>query len=111
MNRPMPASDLPRSRIPVRVGALEATLEHFNKEMSVKVALSLQKYDQLHVAPLRRRVQWLETPLIVRAYVVVHDWLLARLRKPEALVEPPAPAAAPEPAAPPVPGPSPLLVP
>ena len=88
-----------RSRIPVRVGALEATLAHFRagllNEIGAKTALLLERYDKLKVAPLRERLDWLELPLYRRAWIRTRRaWagLKAKLRRPPA-----APVAAPTP--------------
>lgn len=78
-NRPAKMSQ-PRSRIPVRVGALERTLEDFNAEQGQKVALSIQTYHDKYIEP---RLSWLETPwyqkLWIRASgVTKRAWLRLR---------------------------------
>ena len=80
-----------RSRIPVRVGALEATLAHFRAELlneiGAKTALLLERYDKLKVAPLRERLDWLELPLYRRAWIRAGrawSWLRSKLRRPPA---------------------------
>ena len=80
-----------RSRIPVLVGALEATLARFRAELlneiGAKTALLLERYDKLKVAPLRERLDWLESPLYRRAWIRAGrawDRLKAKLRRPSA---------------------------
>jgi len=58
-----------RSRIPVRVGGLERTLENFNAELGQKTAMSIAEYDQRYAAPLRARVAWLELSLWARFWM------------------------------------------
>ena len=78
-----------RSRIPVRVGAFEATLTDFRaellNELGLKTAYLLEKYDELKVAPLRERLDWLELPWWRRAWIQAgraRVRLLAKLRAP-----------------------------
>lgn len=59
----------PRERLTVRVGPLERTLENLMAEVGQKVAMTLARYDQQSVKPLRARLDWLEKPLVVRAWL------------------------------------------
>ena len=88
----------PRSRIPVRVGGLEATLTTFRAELlneiGMKTAVLLERYDQLKAAPLRARLDWLEKPLWRRVWIRLgrgwtwlrsgeaRKWLKAKCREP-----------------------------
>jgi len=96
----------PRSRIQVHVGQLERTLEQFNEELGRKTAMSIALYDGRSVKPLRQRLDWLEKPLVVRAWLRTVQgvkWLAKRLKRepesatpaseaPTAVVPPPAAA-------------------
>jgi hypothetical protein len=53
----------------VHASQLERTLENFNLEMGNKVALSIAGYDRQSIKPLRARLEWLEKPLVVRAWL------------------------------------------
>lgn len=52
----------PDPRATVRAGKLDKTLEQFNEEMGGKVAQSIMTYHNRYVAPLERRIAWLELP-------------------------------------------------
>lgn len=56
----IPRQMQPLSRQPVRVGALERTLEQFNAEIGAKVAKLLTAYHEREVEPLRQRLAVLE---------------------------------------------------
>ena len=64
-----PQRGKPRKRLTVRVGPLERTLENLMAEIGQKTALLLVRYDQQSVKPLRIRLDWLEKPLAVRAWL------------------------------------------
>jgi hypothetical protein len=83
-----------RSRIPVRVGGLERTLDNFNRELAQKTAMTMAEYDHGYVAPLRARVAWLERSLWARFWYR----LSAKIRpaKPLPRTGPAAPTAIPE---------------
>ena len=59
----------PLGRMVVHASQLERSLENFNEELGRKVAMTLAKYDGQSVRPLRKRLDWLEKPLVVRAWL------------------------------------------
>jgi len=64
-----PQRDRKRSRLTVRVGPFERTLENMNQEMGQKVAYAITQYDRLKVKPMRDRLDWLEKLLVVRVWL------------------------------------------
>ena len=59
----------PGGRENVRVAGLMRTLEAFNDEIGQKTAFAITEYDRRRVRPLEQRVDWLEKPLVVRAWI------------------------------------------
>jgi len=80
-----PQAGVKRNRLTVRVGPMERTLTTFRDEIGQKVALSIVGYDGQSVRPLRKRLDWLETPLWKRAWIVTKRWwterILPRIKK------------------------------
>ena len=77
----------PRSRIPVRVGALEATLMKFRvellNEIGAKTAVLVERYHAMKVEPLLKRLAWLEKPVWRRAWIRASEGWAQFREKPE----------------------------
>lgn len=73
MSAKRPRHTLDRNRLVVRAGPLEQKLAELNDEMGQRVALLFDEYNQkvlLKVLlPLIDRLDWLEKPLVVRAWI------------------------------------------
>ena len=88
----------------VRVGQFERTLEQFNREMAVKTSLTMAKFHELYVAPLERRILFLEllTGIRLIRWVVslpgrIKAWFTQKFTEPVPEVAAAVPESVPEP--------------